>query len=329
MGALIGVAGAVGGGGALVGLPQVATPPGTNGLLQVSLGMLVGFRMSRDELRSGARALVPAALITAIITSTGIAAALVAASLTSIDAVTAVFAAVPGGLTEMSAVSLSFGADGAAVASVQLVRVLLAIAAVNVLLVWLGPKEDNEDEETESEPQERQYTPTESFGYAEDLKRLGVAVPWGVLAGLAGILSQVPAGGIIGALAASAAFRLLTGRPVPVRAFQIGVQVLAGAVIGLQVSGEFFDQLARLAGAGAVIVSGQTLLWPLTSWMLVRLFGYDLVTAILASTPGGLSGVVATASEAEADEVVVTFVHLVRLSTIIVVVPILVALFFR
>jgi uncharacterized membrane protein AbrB (regulator of aidB expression) len=63
--------------------------------------------------------------------------------------------------------------------------------------------------------------------------------------------------------------------------------------------------------------------------MLVRLFGYDLVTAILASTPGGLSGVVATASEAEADEVVVTFVHLVRLSTIIVVVPILVALFFR
>ena len=329
LGALIGVAGAVGGGGALVGLPQVATPPGTNGLLQVSLGMLVGFRMSRDELRSGARALVPAALITAIITSTGIAAALVAASLTSIDAVTAVFAAVPGGLTEMSAVSLSFGADGAAVASVQLVRVLLAIAAVNVLLVWLGPKEDNEDEETESEPQERQYTPAESSGYAEDLKRLGVAVPWGVLAGLAGILSQVPAGGIIGALAASAAFRLLTGRPVPVRAFQIGVQVLAGAVIGLQVSGEFFDQLARLAGAGAVIVSGQTLLWPLTSWMLVRLFGYDLVTAILASTPGGLSGVVATASEAEADEVVVTFVHLVRLSTIIVVVPILVALFFR
>jgi uncharacterized membrane protein AbrB (regulator of aidB expression) len=39
--------------------------------------------------------------------------------------------------------------------------------------------------------------------------------------------------------------------------------------------------------------------------------------------------VVATASEAEADEVVVTFVHLVRLSAIVVVVPILVALFFR
>ena len=312
-----------------MGLPQVPTPPGTNTLLQLSLGMLVGFRMSRAELRSGAHALLPAALITAIITSTGIAAALVAASLTSIDAVTAVFAAVPGGLTEMSVVSLSFGADGAAVASVQLVRVLLAIAAVDVLLAWLGPKEEDEDGETESEPQGRQDMPAGSSGYAEDLKRLGVAVPWGVLGGIAGILSQVPAGGLIGALSGSAAFRLSTGRPVPVRAFQLGVQLLAGAIIGLQVSGEFFGQLVRLAGAGAVIVSVQMLLWPLMSWILARLFGYDLATAILASTPGGLSGVVATASEAEADEVVVTFVHLVRLSTIVVAVPILVTMLFR
>lgn len=208
----------------------------------------------------------------------------------------------------------------------QLVRVLLALAAVDVLLWWLGPKGEDEDRGEESKEQD---TPAESTGYAEDLKRLGMAIPWGVLGGLAGILSQASAGGIIGALVGSAAFGLLTGRPVPVRAFQLAVQVLAGAVIGLQVSGEFFGQLARLAGAGALIVSVQMLLWPLMSWMLVRLFGYELATATLASTPGGLSGVVTTASEAEADEVVVTFVHLVRLSTIVVVVPVLVALFFR
>lgn len=94
----------VGGGGVLLELPQVPTPPGTNELLQISLGMLVGLRMSRDGLRSGAHALLPAALVTTIIISTGIATALIAASLTSVDAVTVIFAAAPGGLTEMSAV---------------------------------------------------------------------------------------------------------------------------------------------------------------------------------------------------------------------------------
>jgi membrane AbrB-like protein len=318
VGTLVGVGVAAGGGSSLLGLPQLPVPSWVNGLLQISLGMLVGLRMTRDELRSGAHALVPASIVTAIIISTGIVSALIAAALTSLDVVTAVFAATPGGLTEMSAVSPSFGADGAAVATVQLVRVLLALAVVNVLLGRFEAKGESEQD----------GAPAESTGYTENLKRLGVAVPWGVLGGLVGIASPAPAGGIIGALAGSAAFRLLARRPVPVRKVQLAVQVLAGGVIGLQVSGAFFSELARLAGAGALIISVQMLLWLATSWMLVRLFRYDLPTAALASTPGGMSGVIATASRASADEVAVTFVHLVRLSAIIVVVPVFVALVF-
>ncbi len=228
----------------------------------------------------------------------------------------------------MSAVSLSFGADGAAVATVQLVRVLLALAVVNILLRRFESKAEPESTSDRQEQEEQDGASAEKTGYVEDLKRLAVAVPWGVLGGLAGIVSQAPAGGIIGALIGSAAFELLTERPVPVRKFQVGVQVLAGGVIGLQVSGEFFGQLTRLAGAGTLIVSIQMLLWFATGWMLVRLFRYDVPTSALASTPGGMSGIIATASSSGADEVVVTFIHLVRLSTIIVVVPILVALVF-
>lgn len=153
-------------------------------------------------------------------------------------------------------------------------------------------------------------------------------MPWGVAGGLVGIVSGVPAGGIVGALVCSAGFRLLTGRPVPVKGFQLGVQVLAGGVIGLGVSGEFLGQLVRLAGAGALILFIQMLLWLVTGWLLVKLFDYDLPTAALASSPGGMSEVVSTAGQAGADEMVVTFVHLVRLSTVVVVVPVLVALFF-
>jgi uncharacterized protein len=318
----------VGGGSKLLGLPQLPIPSWINGVLQITLGMLVGFRMTREELRSGVHALVPASLVTAIIVITGIVSALVAARLTSLDVVTALFAAAPGGLTEMSAVSLGFGADGAAVATVQLVRVLLALAVVNILLRRFEPKAEPESTSDRQEQEEQDGASAEKTGYVEDLKRLGVAVPWGVLGGLAGIVSQAPAGGIIGALIGSAAFELLTERTVPVRKFQVGVQVLAGGVIGLQVSGEFFGQLTRLAGAGVLIVSVQMLLWLATGWMLVRLFRYDVPTSALASTPGGMSGIIATASSSGADEVVVTFIHLVRLSTIIVVVPILVALIF-
>jgi len=310
--------------GTLLGLPQPSVPFVVTGLLQIMLGMLVGLRMSRDALRSGVHALVPASLVTAVLISSAIISALVAAPLASLDIVTALFAAAPGGLTEMAVASVSFDADGVAVATVQLVRVLLALAVINVLLRRFGPK----DEPEPAPRQEHDSTPAGRTGFAEDLKELGAAAPWGVLGGLAGIVSSIPLGGVIGALIGSATFRLLTGRPAPLRKLQLAVQALAGGVIGLGVSEDFLRELVQLAWAGALIVSVQMLLWLATGWMLVRLFRYSLPTATLASSPGGISAAISTAGEVGADVVVVTFIHLARLSTIIVVVPVLVALFF-
>ncbi len=143
-----------------------------------------------------------------------------------------------------------------------------------------------------------------------------------------GLLSGVPAGGIVAALIGAAAFELITGRSVPLARFRIGVQVLGGVVIGLDVSSSLLGELGRLALAGAVIISIQLLFWLAASWLLVRLSGYGLSTSALASTPGGISGVIPVAEETDADAVIVTFMHLVRLSTVIVVVPVMVTLFF-
>ena len=155
-----------------------------------------------------------------------------------------------------------------------------------------------------------------------------MAAPWGILGGAVGLISQVPAGGIIGALVGSVAFRLSTGRDVPIEKFRVVVQVLGGTVIGLEVSSSFFSEFARLAAAGALMIATQMLVWLAISWLLVKLFCYDLSTSALASSPGGLSGVVPAAAETVADAVIVTFMHLLRLGAIVITVPILVALIF-
>ncbi len=194
---------------------------------------------------------------------------------------------------------------------------------VDVFLKSRESKDEGEQEE-DDEQEEDAGKP----GYVEELTELGVAAPWAVLGGVVGIVSGVPAGGIVGALVASAAFELVTGRSVPLARFRIGVQVLGGVVIGLGVSSSLLGELGRLALAGAVIIPVQMLFWLMASWLLVRFSGYDLSTSALASTPGGISGVIPAAEETDADAVIVTFMHLVRLSTVVVVVPILVTVFF-
>jgi uncharacterized membrane protein AbrB (regulator of aidB expression) len=142
LGTLVGVGVAAGGGSALLVLPQLSVPQVVNRLLQVLLGMMVGFRMTRDSLRSGAHALIgyPAHGRSG---SYLLVSALIVAPLASLDVVTAV----------------------------QLVRVLLAVAIVNVLLARVGSKGGSE----ESEPRDREGDgdSNERSGYEEDLKRLG------------------------------------------------------------------------------------------------------------------------------------------------------------
>lgn len=307
-------------------LPQLPVPSGIRQLLQIARGVMVGLRIDRDSLRAGAHALIPASLLAAILILITIVAALAVAPLTSADLVTILFAAAPGGLTEMSLMSINFGADAAGVATVQLVRVLLTLAVIDVLLKKLGSQGDESDSESKGAPGNQEEG--QDNNAKEDLKNFGMAALCGIVVGAIGIVSQVPAGGIIGALVGSAAFRLLTGRFVPIKKFRQGVQILAGAVIGLEVSSSFFSELVKLAGAGTLIIFAQMLLWFAMSWLLVKIFRYDVSTSALASSPGGISGVVPAADEAGADAVVVTFIHLVRLSAIVVVVPLLVALFF-
>ena len=321
-GILIGTLAAVGAaslGIELLGLPHLPIPSWVRWLLQILLGMMVGLRMDRNALHAGAHALLPASLLATVLIATTVAVALVAAPLTSADLVTILFAAAPGGLTEMTLMSVNFSADAVGVAAVQLVRVVLALAVIDFLIKRLGSEGESEQDEDADDDQK--------IGYKEGLKQFGTAAPWGVSGGVLGLLTPVPAGGIIRALIGTAAYELLTSRPVPIEKFRLGVQVLAGGVIGLEVTSALFGELATLAGAGALIIFAQMLLWLATSWLLVRLFGYDPSTSALASSPGGISGVVPAADDVGADAVVVTFIHLVRLSTIVLVVPIVVVLF--
>ena len=318
VGALTGVGIAL----ALLGFPDLSPPPLAGQALQVMVGVIVGLRITRDSLRSGARALLPAAAVAGAFLASGVAAAIVAVSMTGMTPVTALFAAAPGGLTEMASVGASLGADGPAVAAVHLVRLLLVILAANVVLVRMR----HDDPRTacvaggDDEP---------TGGRREGLGRLGLVAAAGLVGGTVGLAATpLPAGGVVGALIGAGIVRALISGHVPERAFSLLVQVLSGGIIGLGLSARFFETLAQLAGATAVINAVQMLVWAVSFFLLVRIFRFDPRTATFASAPGAMATLLSITGETDADLVKVAFIHLLRLSTTIVVVPLLVASLF-
>ena len=101
---------------AALDFPSVPTPDLLGQALQVLVGVLVGFRISRASLASGARTFLPAAVLAALFLASAVAVAELVVGLTGVSPITALFAAAPGGLTEMATIGASVGADGPAVA---------------------------------------------------------------------------------------------------------------------------------------------------------------------------------------------------------------------
>ena len=319
-GALFGVGAALG----LLGFPEISPSPIAGQALQVMVGVIVGLRITREAIRSGARTLLPATVLAGIFLASGFAAAVAAVSLTGMTPVTALFAAAPGGLTEMASVGASLGADGPAVAAVHLVRLLLVILVANLLLARARNEHPPRDPENDAEG-EGHGESSRSGGPA----KLGAIAAAGLVGGVIGLAATpLPAAGVIGALITSGAVRLSLTGPVPERGFFLLVQVLSGGIIGLGLSARFFETLVQLAGATAVINTIQMLVWLVAGYLLVRVFGFDPRTSSFASAPGGMGTLLSITGETDADLVKVAFIHLLRLSATILVVPLLVAAFF-
>ena len=320
MGALFGVGAALG----LFGFPEVSPPPLAGQALQVVVGVIVGLRVTRDAMRSGTHTLLPATVLAGVFLASGFAAAVAAVWLTGMTPVTALFAAAPGGLTEMASVGASLGADGPAVAAVHLVRLLLVILVANLLLA--RAREEHPHRATENDAGGEAHDESSHPG---GLAKLGVIAAAGLVVGVIGLAATpLPAAGVIGALIGSGALRLSVTGPVPERGFSLLVQVLSGGIIGLGLSARFFETLAQLAGATALVNAVQMLVWLVAGYLLVRVFGFDPRTASFASAPGGMGTLLSITGETDADLVKVAFIHLLRLSATIVVVPLLVTTFF-
>lgn len=303
---------------AVLGFPSLPVPVLMGQALQVMVGILVGLRISRDALGSGARALLPATVLAAGFLISGLIAALAAVRLTDVRPTTALFAAAPGGLTEMATIGASVGADGPAVAAVHLSRLLLVILAANLILARLRRNNGRHKPPDSSEDARVRENGTSTA-------KLLLIVAAGVAGGVLGLtLTPLPAGGVVGALLGSGAARVCVRGAVPEEGFDLLVQGSAGCIVGLGLSAEFFETLVQLAGVALVVNATQMLAWAAAGYLLLNVFRLDPTTATFASAPGGMGTLLAVTGETEADIVAVAFIHLFRLTATIVAIPLLV-----
>ena len=145
--------------------------------------------------------------------------------------------------------------------------------------------------------------------------------------GYVGIKLKIPAGALIGAMVFVAVYNIYTGQGKIPTNFKIVAQIVVGGMIGLNFTMDTIHGLKKLIIPALILVIGLTLFSICLGFVISRLTGLDLVTALFSSSPGGLTDMVLISEAYGAEIHKVALLHLIRLITVITVLPLVIKFF--
>jgi membrane AbrB-like protein len=143
------------------------------------------------------------------------------------------------------------------------------------------------------------------------------------LGGMIGITFNIPAGAMIISMVAVVVFNLSCKKAYFPGSLRIITQAATGALIGSRMTRTDLLGLDDIIIPAIVMIFGMLLLTLIIGYAIHKLCKFDLVTALLASTPGGLQEISIIAEDFGADAPKVAVLHLFRLVTVISLFPIL------
>lgn len=280
---------------------------------QAVIGVAMGSLIDLDTLRSVAENWLPVLAVTVATLALSLGAGLLLRLQPGISPVTGAFAMIAGGASGIIGMARELGADERMVAVLQYLRVLLIVVLMPVVAaVAFG-------------------APAGGAGPALDVA--GPGWPAGLLFTvgccavglLVGRLVRLPVAALLGPMLAAAVVDLTgAGRGAEVPGL---LESAAFLVIGLQVGVSFTRGSLRLIGRALplalLLIAGLILASAGLGVALSAATGAGALDGYLATTPGGLYAVLATASDTGADVTFVLSVQVLRLFVMLLSAPVL------
>jgi len=153
------------------------------------------------------------------------------------------------------------------------------------------------------------------------MARLLITLLVGSVGGLIGYKLRLPAGALIGSMLAVGIFNLLGFQSYMPSQVRVGVQIVLGCLLGLSLNWNTITQLRTVIVPAAIIIVSLLVCGLITGFIIHKFCNLDMHTAFLSSSPGGMTEMSLLAVTLGADGPKVSVLHLVRMITVVSVMP--------
>jgi uncharacterized protein len=296
---------------ALLGVAPAQVPRPATAAAQAVVGVVIGVLARADTLVAVARDWLPVLLVGAGTLVLSMAAGLLLGLRRGVSALTGMLALTAGGASGLVAVSRELGGDDRVVAVVQYLRVVLVTVSMPLVAVALYGASGGAGPGTAGAGSAHWYV-----DLALTAGCAAVGVP------LARLL-RVPAGALLGPMTVALALTLtgVAGGAAPPSALVELAYAVIGWQAGVRFTRESLRVVAGLLPAALALIAAVFALCAALGALLARLTGATPLEGYLATTPGGIYAVLATAISSGVNVAFVVAVQVLRVIVMLLVAP--------
>jgi len=280
-------------------------------VVQAVIGATLSAAFTVDALRPLEDSWLPVSIAVVLVLVISIAAGVVLTRVATIDAATASLGTVPGGASGMVAMSEELGGDARIVAFMQYARLVLVIVSIAVLARAAGH---------DGEPVHQALASSDDG--TPLIARYALAIAVAAFGGWLGVRFNLPAGALVGAMLVGVIPGLLGIGPLawPPGVLE-GAYLLLGSRVGSRFDRAILRQLWSLLPFVLAFIVGLVVVCAGIGWALHKTADMDLLTALLATSPGGIDAATIAALDTGANVTMVVSIQMARLLLMVLAGP--------
>ena len=294
-------------------------------ITQIATGTFIGSKFRSEDIKMLKKVIIPGMTMVLLMITFSFILSYLMSTFLGIDNLTSFFATAPGGIMDISLIAYDFKANTSQVALLQLIRLISVISFVPFFTKKCYERSNKKNISFE---QEIKNEIKEEKVEIKSEKSFLFTVIVGIIGGIIGYFSHLPAGTMSCSMALVAYFNVKTHKAYMPLTLRKIIQSFGGALIGAKVTLSDVIALKNLILPIILIIIGFCLMNVFVGFFLYKTTKFSLSTALLSASPGGMSDISLMAEDLGANGPQVASMQFLRAIFIVGVYPIIIKILF-
>lgn len=283
-------------------------------IAQIIAGAYIGVTVETDSLKRFRRIRGIAIVILVGMLIQNLVSGILIYRFSSLDLITSLMSAVPGGMSNIPIISAEMGADVSKVAVMQFVRLLAGIGLFPVIISFIS-----------NEPQLGDHSSSmaqdDANSSKQTIKSFLFTIVIAFVTGLIGDFSGIPAGALLFSLIGTSLLKITNFKAWLPKWTKRLAQVLSGAYVGSSVLINDVFEIRFLIVPIVILVTGYMISSLFIGWLIHKKYDMSLKESLLSATPAGASDMALIASDLGIKGTDVIVLHVVRMLIVVTLFP--------